>query len=292
MELAVNPKIGKRQSKNGLNRWDTQLLISTTNVQKDMQSILLKTSGVHHQQQQELLPITANENFDNTVQFPFLFEAAIATVVGNFNRKVYQLINNSPRYNTTVFKVDLGENMFTGLTNKAAFNMDIQSKIFLTNTGILEIMILRNPESRKPNSIIMVNLISPKLEYKDYGKTSINLEPFRDAIGETLYKVCSGGGGHSGDDRPSKVSVVLEILTERKQKWYSLDTASERQKYLWTQSDGFYASRKRLIEYGYPNDEIDREYITGLIKDICENKLDVKREDIGIIATDQGAALL
>jgi hypothetical protein len=43
---------------------------------------------------------TANENFDNTVQFPFLFEAAIATVVGNFNRKVHQLINNSPRYNT------------------------------------------------------------------------------------------------------------------------------------------------------------------------------------------------
>jgi hypothetical protein len=91
----------------------------------------------------------------------------------------------------------------------------------------------------------MVNLISPKLEYKDYGKTSINLEPFRDAIGETLYKVYSGGGGRSADDRPSKVSVVLEILTERKQKWYSLDTTSERQKYLWTQSDGFYTSRHR-----------------------------------------------
>jgi hypothetical protein len=34
----------------------------------------------------------------------------------------------------------------------------------------------KKPRSRKPNSIIMVNLISPKLEYKD------NLEPFRDAI--------------------------------------------------------------------------------------------------------------
>ena len=44
---------------------------------------------------------------------------------------------------------------------------------------------------------------------------------------------------------------------------------------------------KRLIEYGYTNDEIDREYITGLIKDICENKLGVKREDIGIIAADR-----
>ncbi len=108
---------------------------------------------------------------------------------------------------------------------------------------------------------------------------------FKDAIGKTLYKVRSGGGGRSGEDRPSK--DVLEILTERRQKWYSLYTESERQKHLWTQSDGFYASRKRLIECGYTNDEIDREYITELIKDICENKLDVKREDIGIISADR-----
>jgi hypothetical protein len=230
---------------------------------------------------------TANENFDNTVQFPFLFEAAIATVVGNFNRKVYQLINNSPRYNTTVFKVDVGENMFSWLNKQGSIQYGYSIENILDKYGYTGDHDPKKPRSRKPNSIIMVNLISPKLEYKDYGKTSINLEPFRDAIGETLYKVCSGGGGRSGDDRPSKVSVVLEIMTERKQKWYSLDTASERQKYLWTQSDGFYASRKRLIEYGYTNDEIDREYITGLIKDICENKFGVKREDIGIIAADR-----
>jgi hypothetical protein len=54
------------------------------------------------------------------VQFPFLFEAAIATVVGNFNRKVYQLINNSLRYNTTVIKVDVGENMFSWLNKQGS----------------------------------------------------------------------------------------------------------------------------------------------------------------------------
>jgi hypothetical protein len=216
-----------------------------------------------------------------------LFEAAIATVVGNFNRKVYQLINNSPRYNTTVFKVDVGENMFSWLNKQGSIQYGYSIENILDKYGYTGDHDPKKPRSRKPNSIIMVNLISPKLAYKDYGKTSINLEPFRDAIGETLYKVCSCGGGSSGDDRPSKVSIVLEILTERKRKWYSLDTASERQKYLWTQSDGFYASRKRLIEYGYTNDEIDREYITGLIKDICENKLGVKREDIGIIAADR-----
>ena len=230
------------------------------------------------------------KNFDNnTVQFLFLFEAAIATVVGNFNRKVHQLVNNSPRYNTRVFELDVGENMFSWTTKQGSTQYGYSIENILDKYGYTGDHDPKKARSRKPNSIIMVNLISPKLEYKDYGKTSINLEPFRDAIGHTLYKVCTcgGNGGVSGDDRPSKVSVVLEILIERKQKWYSLHAASERQKYLWTQSDAFYASRKRLIEYGYTNDEIDREYITGLVKDICENKLGVKREDIGIIAADR-----
>jgi hypothetical protein len=39
-------------------------------------------------------------------------------------------------------------------------------------------------------------------------------------------------------------------------------------------------TRKLLIEYHYANEEIDRDYITGLIKGICEDELGVKREDI------------
>jgi hypothetical protein len=113
------------------------------------------------------------------------------------------------------------------------------------------------------------------------GKTSANFDCISCIVLKTSsYNLSSSSlflilSGHENNDA---------ILTERKQKWYSLYTASDRQKYLWTQSDAFYASRKRLIECGYSNDEIDREYITGLIKDICKNKLGVKREDIGIIA--------
>jgi hypothetical protein len=32
---------------------------------------------------------------------------------------------------------------------------------------------------------------------------------------------------------------------------------------------------------------IDRDYITGLIKELCEDELGVKREDIGILAADR-----
>lgn len=52
-------------------------------------------------------------------------------------------------------------------------------------------------------------------------------------------------------------------------------------------SDVFYATRKKLIEYGYTNDEINRNYITSLIKSTCEEDLHVKREEIGIIAADR-----
>jgi hypothetical protein len=63
---------------------------------------------------------------------------------------------------------------------------------------------------------------------------------------------------------------------------------AQKLKNWWTQSDVFYATRKLLIEtYHCPNEEINRDYITGLIKQICEHDLGVKREDIGILAADR-----
>ena len=62
----------------------------------------------------------------------------------------------------------------------------------------------------------------------------------------------------------------------------------QRLKNWWTQSDVFYATRKLLIEtYHYTNEEINRDYITGLIKEVCEEDLGVKREDIRILAADR-----
>jgi hypothetical protein len=95
------------------------------------------------------------------------------------------------------------------------------------------------------------------------------------------------GGGRSSDGKPSKRQVLFEVLQDRKYAWNSLD-AAQRQNRWWTQSDVFYATRKLLIEtYHYSNEEIDRNYITGLIKEVCEDDLGVKREDIGILAADR-----
>jgi 5S rRNA maturation endonuclease (ribonuclease M5) len=79
----------------------------------------------------------------------------------------------------------------------------------------------------------------------------------------------------------------LEVLEDRKYKWNSMNEV-QRLKNWWTQSDVFYATRKLLIEtYHYTNEEINRDYITGLIKEVCEEDLGVKREDIGILAADR-----
>ena len=47
-------------------------------------------------------------------------------------------------------------------------------------------------------------------------------------------------------------------------------------------------------KYGYKENEIDREYITGLIKPLCENanELRVKREQIGIIAANRAYLIM
>jgi hypothetical protein len=142
---------------------------------------------------------------------------------------------------------------------------------------------MRIPKTN-PN-LILVNLICPKIDYRSYGKSRIDFSPFASAVAETTVLACIGGG-RSSDGRPSKRRVLLEVLEDRKYKWNLLD-AAERLKHMWTQSDVFYATRKLLIEtYHYSNEEIDRDYITGLIKEVCEDDLDVKREDIGILAAD------
>ena len=126
-----------------------------------------------------------------------------------------------------------------------------------------------------------------KLDYQSYGKSRINFSPFAYEVANSTVLACMGGGGHSlADGKPSRRQVLLEVLENRKYKWNSMN-AVQKHKNSWTQSDVFYATRKLLIETYYKNEEIDRDYITGLIKEVCEEDLGVKREEIGILAADR-----
>jgi hypothetical protein len=219
-------------------------------------------------------------------QIPFYFEIAVfhdVCALQNNNLVFKQAINGSAVPNT-------GWTPFSGCkfewTTKG-------SKYIHTAHSIYDIFAhfgytYSKDKCRKPHSLILANLICPKIDYQSYGKSRINFSPFADQVAKTTVLTCMGGGGHSLEDgRPTKRQVLMEVLEERKYKWNSMNEV-QRQKHWWTQSDVFYATRKLLIEtYHYTNEEIDRDYITELIKEVCEKYLGVKREDIGILAADR-----
>jgi hypothetical protein len=216
-------------------------------------------------------------------QFPFFFEIAIFHDVQNLrgNLAFRQALNCSAIPNTgwTVFGRD---QLFEWVTPG--------SKFTYTSNTIQDIFrhygySYDDKKCKKPHSLIIANLISPKIDYQSYGKSRIDFRPFADVVAKTTVLACMGGG-RASDGKPSKKAVLLKVLEKRKQKWESMDAMS-RLKHWWTQSDVFYATRKLLIEYHYANEEIDRDYITGLIKLLCEDELGVKREDIGILAADR-----
>jgi 5S rRNA maturation endonuclease (ribonuclease M5) len=218
-------------------------------------------------------------------QIPFYFEIAIFHDVWklqNNNLVFRQAINGSAIPNT-------GWTPFSGCkfewTTKGSKNKYISNSIYdiFAHFGYA----YSKDKCRKPHSLIIANLICPKIDYQSYGKSRINFSPFADEVAKTVVLACMGGGGHSQvDGRPTKRDVLLEILENRKYKWNSMDV--QKLKNWWTQSDVFYATRKLLIEtYHYPNEEVNRDYITGMIKLVCEDDLDVKREDIGILAADR-----
>ena len=218
-------------------------------------------------------------------QFPFFFEIAIFHDVqylrGNLAFKQALNCSSIPNTGWTVFGGE--DELFEWVTSG--------SKFTYTSNTIQDIFrhygysYDAKKKCKKPHSLIIANLISPKIDYQSYGKSRIDFRPFADVVAKTTVLACMGGG-RASDGKPSKKDVLLEILEKRKQKWESMDAVS-RLKHWWTQSDVFYATRKMLIGYHYANEEIDRDYITGLVKEICEDKLGVKREDIGILAADR-----
>jgi len=222
----------------------------------------------------------------NGTQIPFYFEIAIF-------HDVWKLQNNNLVFRQAINGSaipDTGWTPFSGYkfewTTKSSKNKYMSNSIYdiFEHFGYA----YSKDKCRKPHSLIIANLICPKIDYQSYGKSRINFSPFSDEVAKTIVLACMGGGGHSlADGRPTKRDVLLEVLDNRKYKWNSMSEV-QKLKNWWTQSDVFYATRKLLIEtYHYPNEEINRDYITGLIKQVCEHDFGVKREDIGILAADR-----
>ncbi|MGA9845828.1 MAG: hypothetical protein WBQ25_26300 [Nitrososphaeraceae archaeon] len=225
---------------------------------------------------------TDDSDKGSELQIPFFYEIMIFHDIKNTidTLMVKQALNCSAV--PTVATIFRGEDKFYWFPTDSKFRWQAYSiDSILEHYGYS----INKKNCKKPHSLILINLVSPKLNYRSYGKSRIDFSPFASAIAETTIKACMGGGRGS-DGKPAKNSVLLDILRDRKDKWESMDPM-ERIKNWWTMSDVFYATRKKLIEYGYTNDEINRNYITSLIKSTCKEDLHVKREEIGIIAADR-----
>ena len=147
----------------------------------------------------------------------------------------------------------------------------------------------------KERSIVLVNLWCPKLQYTDYGKSDIDLNPFYDDLVDLLSKMCSGGNKRRDDDgnRLEAKALFAEYLVEERYKKvlkepYIKNTDS------WNTSTPVYRFRPELERLGI---HVERKYLQSLVKTICDEmpelklvngqfvktgKIGVKREALGI----------
>ena len=153
--------------------------------------------------------------------------------------------------------------------------------------------ILNEKKHTKSGNLILVNLISPKVDYNSHDKSNINLEQFA-SIAQDLYKTCKSNS-RSGGRNNTRVKIRYALKRLLKQR---LLTVKKNQMLInetnrWTQSTVFYRLRPILIDNGYTEIEKKRKYITGLIKGVCEEIGEedrgqgYKRHELGIIAAER-----
>jgi hypothetical protein len=235
---------------------------------------------------------------DGGVEFPFFFE--IAVVSSNsiiYNLEYTESLNCSVMPGSYFFMIGADKETFRWQTQSDKKN----NNNIRTSRSLFDVFehygySYKKDKCKKPRSLIIVNLISPRIDYKSYGKSSIDLTPFADVIAETTVKACSGGSGGglsrgilfsiNGTEEPvSVIGLLRRLLEERLVAVQQDPTLKEKQK--WTQSTVFYHLRPIPLANGYSNEDVDRQYITSEIKNVCEDYLGVKREELGITAADR-----
>jgi FUN14 family protein len=228
----------------------------------------------------------------NNIEFPFFFETAV--VYSNkipSNLEFIDSLNLSVMPGHYSFLVGSDPQTFQYQTQADRKNNNIH-----TARSIFEIFehygySYKKERCKKPHSLIIANLISPRIDYKSYGKSNIDLAPFAETIAEMTAKVCSGSSttsrlSNSEDgDENSVIGFLRALLLERYEAVKKNPSLKDTQK--WTQSTVFYLLRRILLDRGFSAERIDRQYITSEIREVCEKYLGVKREELGISAADR-----
>jgi hypothetical protein len=126
----------------------------------------------------------------------------------------------------------------------------------------------------KERSIVLVNLWCPKLQYTDYGKSDIDLNPFYYDLVDLLSKMCSGGNrrrDNDGNKLQAKALFAEYLIEERYKK--VLKEPSIKKTDSWNTSTPVYRYRPELERRGI---HVERKYLQSLVKTICDEMLELK----------------
>jgi hypothetical protein len=229
------------------------------------------------------------------VEFPFFYEIAVVQT-SNLPYYMYYLESLNSSVMPGGYSFMRGPEGTFRWETRSKKNYHVSGSIFpiLEHYGYSH----DKKKCKKPRSFIFTNLIAPRINYKSYGKSNIDLRPFASVIAETTVKACSGGGGgHSDkyDDQGNRISATSIFKDYLIRRYTEVLLNSDLKKTdRWNTSTPVYRIRPILQGFGINR---TRLYLQSLVKDICAkipelklvngrytktSKIGVEREALGI----------
>ncbi|MFX0210039.1 MAG: ATP-binding protein, partial [Candidatus Hodarchaeota archaeon] len=201
------------------------------------------------------------------VHIPFVLEVLVAEMPNNIGlkRKIHFGINHSPCIQNPFERYVL---WWTPKTNKLEAH---------GVTGLLEKYKIKKDEP----VIVIIHLISPGINYTNNIKSEIEVEPFIEALSNTLYKACKFYASKSKNRKVGKKSNARQLLIKELKRRDKLlkEIGSIPNNERVTQQGLFYIIRKQMKG----NPDILRDSFISSINDECSS-LGRTREELGIYA--------
>lgn len=247
---------------------------------------------------------------DGEVNFPYVFEV-VAIPFKDILTNSYTFIGS---VNNSVSIINCGKSLYDG---KYVFKGKAEYPIWNMD-GILNRWYGYNLRDAKKSwpCVIAANLLVPKVQWREQGKSTCVIEPFADTILETISKVMKkiptfhgwGLDRHIPLSEKDKKKTAIEYLADfllRRKKDVKADSSllvTDR----ITQSGVWYRLRPEMVadmETGRFKPKKSwtqtRRYLTSQIDDLCSGKIlykgnklfpceEIVREDLGIFATAKG----
>jgi hypothetical protein len=238
-----------------------------------------KINGYYHDE---------SDNNNNEIEFPYTLEIIIANVP-YYHKKLYfySSINFSPTLRYNPFQNQSNEEDIFSWTDKKNKKGDSQTKAGSSFIDILQDCgyshNIQKHNKSKPN-LVMINLISPRVDYTGRNKSYIKLDRFV-SMAQDVYNFCRSVSikNKNGSKEGSNVIEELRILLQ--ERLHAVENNPKLKEIgRWTQSTVFYHLRPRLIQKGM---NVNRDYITKQIRPVCNQYFGKKRHELGIIASER-----